>query len=399
MHYSLGCQFAFEKLGISRLDKEVAKGRVDYSDVVPGATSRDQTGYWHKAKGDWHSTSGDTGLVTRIAPVNTSEAINRRIRFGYDPNKATAQEALMAPAPVSPDRLARTRALNDALYKAQLKNPQAATGLPSIEAHSKFSPIGPGMVNGQVYVPPESASLIRGVANKEKVRPTLSILAGNLPPGNIFTHPQVASRLHGPSDPMDPTLNKAILQHEFGEANMFHNLSNNNGKIQPLASHLGAEPILRENLGTLGDPAAQNMMAKARTLDRGDVSVQQAIRQVGGTPNSPVPLGGKQHRAVERILNKRISADPQAAGAGFGKALQIHFAAGENPQLGYKMPPEAAKLNLPALTEQYGPSVERINKAMQTRDYPQVTKTLREQAPHLKETFSNLMRLSKRLRP
>ena len=45
-------------------------------------------------------------------------------------------------------------------------------------------------------------------------------------------------------------------------------------------------------------------MAKIRQLHPDDALVQKAIRQAGGTPDAPIPLGGAQHRAVDRILDR-----------------------------------------------------------------------------------------------
>lgn len=208
------------------------------------------------------------------------------------------RDQLHAPAPVDPGALARKRQLNDHLYHAQAAAPHAATGI-QVGGVSKemlpgaFAATLPGITGKpQVYSPPQSGQFMRGMGGgfTDRMKATGAAMA-----------PQHAGALLPPSSSVDPTINKAVLHHELGEASEM-------GKPawRPFASHLGPEPIIRENMAMQGDPEAMGHMAKLRQMHPDDALAQKAIRHAGGTPDSPIPIGGRQHRAVEGYIDRNV---------------------------------------------------------------------------------------------
>jgi hypothetical protein len=133
---------------------------------------------------------------------------------------------------------------------------------------------------------------------------------GEGPGLSLFEHAQKRF----PPTASDATQTYATLRHELGEAEEFSHLNAGRG-VRPFASHLGSTPILREQEAMLGDPDAFSQMAKVRQLNQGDVRVQKLIRQVGGTADRPLPVGGRQQRALDRLIDaKPQELDPVGRG-------------------------------------------------------------------------------------
>lgn len=68
---------------------------------------------------------------------------------------------------------------------------------------------------------------------------------------------------------------------------------------KPFASHLGPAAILAENQQSYRDPAAMRVQARMRSMTPDEQAFAAKVRQYGGTPSSPLPLGGKAHRKLE----------------------------------------------------------------------------------------------------
>ena len=202
------------------------------------------------------------------------------------------RDQLAAPAERTPEAVDKTRALNARQFTAQSKRPDAIAQGVKADVHPSFiAGAGAGTMPGgppQVFAPDSGGQLVRGLGGgfRDRMKATLGIAQGK-------------PTLLPPRAPVDATLNKAVLHHELGEAAEL-----GKGTVRPFASHLGTDPIIRENLGAQGDPEAVAHMAKIRQLHPDDALVQKAIRQAGGTPDAPIPLGGAQHRAVDRILDR-----------------------------------------------------------------------------------------------
>lgn len=260
---------SFQKLALPRYEQEIAAGNISRGDVTPGVPS----------------LPGPFGAISR----------------------KTTREQLAAPAAVSPEALAKNRAMSDKLYEAQAMHPQTQGIGKDFTVRKEFLPgMGPATHSGNstVYSPIESGQFMRGI---DRPLGSLRSMAATVPAekmdelGGLSGVAKSFAKLPS-KQPVDSTLNHTILQHELGEASEV-------GKdtIRPAASHFGPEPILRENMAMRHDPEAQKIMAGIRQQHGDDALMQRAIRQAGGTPNAPLPLGGKAHRAVERIMDNNVS--------------------------------------------------------------------------------------------
>lgn len=259
MHQSLrGYRDAYATLGLSklaasRIDKEIAAGRLRYSDVMPDVP--------------------EGGVGSIFEPF-----LKRRMRA-----------EMSAPSEVAPEALARRRALNQKLYEARFAHPD----VPGVKMQKTLAPgLGAGMLLDSVYAPDTSARFVRTLDRPFGVSRAL---------GSTL-HPAIPEHLLTGAVAEDPTLNRAILEHELGEASTMNRAVARKGMAAPFASHLGSEPIIRENLALAGDPEALATMAKLRQRHPDDAYVQKLVRQAGGTPDAPIPLHGKQHRAIEAAL-------------------------------------------------------------------------------------------------
>jgi hypothetical protein len=287
------------KIALSRLDKEVAKGRTSYGDV-PGL------------------------------PAGAT--------------KAQAQESFLAPSQVSPERLAKTRQLNEAVYRNRMglmEKQLGSIGEPRVSLKREHFPgLGPATTSmGAVHVPESTGRFMRtyGAGRFGKLRAAV----GSYEPQN----PTLANKAMLPAHPMDPTLNRAVLGHEMGEAAELQRIGVDEGlrggikaRPTPVSSHMGVKPILEEQIALRGDPEATRAMQGLRSMEQGDASVQRAIRQAGGTPDRPLAVGGQQERAVRRIVSRK----PENIGqAGRTRALQMYMGSEGRIVPTYPMPTAA----------------------------------------------------------
>jgi hypothetical protein len=104
---------------------------------------------------------------------------------------------------------------------------------------------------------------------------------------------------------VDSTLNRAALDHEVGERMQAINAKQKG--IHLHASHLGVEPILRENQIARGDPEAVGTLQKLRHQHPDDKLVNKMTRQLGHHPDSPLPVGGRHQRKLEKMLEDSSS--------------------------------------------------------------------------------------------
>jgi hypothetical protein len=268
------------------------------------------------------------------------------------------------------------------------------------------------MLDGNVYVSKDSGRFMRSATRG---------FGGQLvAAGSTFGEqaPQVAQFANrfmpGPSK-QDPTINLAVLQHELGESNTLLRAqaaqtqrliqtdpaairtlrqaadANMLGdKLMPVGSHLGPEPNMRENLGMIGDPKAQATMKKLR-LDPGNDAVQKAIRQAGGHPDVPLAIGGRQQRAVERILSRRFSKDPKAIGRdGRKKAIQLSGELGPE-MIGYSLPDSAG--TYPKIMERNIDLGKNIGNQLSEKKYGPALQTFRGALPQAKKDWGQLKSL------
>lgn len=98
------------------------------------------------------------------------------------------------------------------------------------------------------------------------------------------------------------------LEHELGE----REIAKGQASLLPFASHLGPRPILREEMALYGTPSDYAAFQKLRRVHGEDVRVKNLMDSMGVTPHNPMPIGGRQERALNRILTSRMKDDPEA---------------------------------------------------------------------------------------
>lgn len=283
----LGAGISEGKLASTRYEREIAHGNILRSDVAPVAP------------------------VDSLAPFLAPAA-----------RKAT-REHLIAPAELPDSEVELRRRVNEKRNLAY-RTPQGH-GLARVTVESGAHP---GLVAGtnpdfmlggaKVHMPDKGmASFFKHVQDTgpfDQARnfvATAQAAAKGEGPG-VALHGLAMRRY--PNLATDPALTYATLRHELGEAEESRRLVESKG-VRPFASHLGTTPILREQEALLGDPQAIRDMAQVRQMNPGDARVQKLIRQVGGTPDSPLPLGGRQHAALNRRVDARPDLlDPQGRG-------------------------------------------------------------------------------------
>lgn len=257
------------KISATRYEKEIAKGTLSRDQIVPGL----------------------------------EEHQNLFADHGQDTTKRLTRNLLTAPAPVDPQALARRRAMANHQFNVQRRigeySPgQTATMLPNnlpptTTAYKGQQPIITVGDDAAKYINNAESFTPKGIIAKltNRVAPQVSLLR------SMKAIEQLPDQAH------DPTLRKAILQHEFGEAN-----ATNKDTVRPFASHVGAEPILRENMAIAGDPDAVAAVQRARAINPEDAMMQKLIRRAGGTPDAPLPLGGRHERAIARMQDRAGAA-------------------------------------------------------------------------------------------
>lgn len=274
------------KLAKTRYEREIAAGTIGRNQLSPGVVGTELPG-----------------------PLGAAQ---RRV----------TRETLAAPAERSPAFLAQKRHMAEKLYDVQSAAPAVAThpGVGSIT--KKFLPgVGPGTMAMGPGMPAAVASPSQAGQFLERasegtpgiLRASLSSLAND--------QPAIQQTLLGRAGPQSPTLSHAVFRHELGEA-----AEATKKNVLPFASHMGTTPILEENLAMIGDPQASATMKKVRQIHPDDAMVQRMIRRVGGTADAPIPIGGRQQRALDRMLAGSVTKlDPQTrmkalmmTGAGYG---------------------------------------------------------------------------------
>lgn len=102
------------------------------------------------------------------------------------------------------------------------------------------------------------------------------------------------------------TTDVATLAHELGE----YEITKGRGPMIPHASHLGTRPILKEDLEHYNDPVAHKVMKSWRDHHPDDLKMKRLMTSMGATPGAPMPLDGRQHRALDKALNEYVQKNP-----------------------------------------------------------------------------------------
>lgn len=100
----------------------------------------------------------------------------------------------------------------------------------------------------------------------------------------------------------DP-LARATLQHELQEARLMGaGAGPRTGEVTAVASHLGVAPVISEANHLAGDPRAVSRMAAIHERIPEELFLQSLLTNAGHTIDHPIPIGGKQHRAISSKL-------------------------------------------------------------------------------------------------
>jgi len=269
---------------MGRLERELIKGTVLPSEVVPGTSQR-------------AAISGISGAPGR-------RHIRRVLQRG------SPVESLL--------KLRRLRKLRALLFEVHKKYPVFVVSLPATKQ-------------------------IRVTGNPKEIRTPLDQL-GEFPEKSVtmcnVRNTRRSAEIYFPDsdEPFLKYINKdalakaalklVSLQHELGEAVEYMHK-----KIIPFSTHNGPEPLIREKLYSMGDPGLQAEVCTWRT-GKDDQLFEKLYKQVGGTPDRPVPLNGKAHRALERLLVRnvdkistiaRADALDRAAGCSVGDRGKYHI--------------------------------------------------------------------------
>ena len=295
------------KMALTRLDKEVAKGNVSYTDVMPTATKERAARKMETMK----SYGGEDAYPRNLSHTHEADLIELQ--------KRKVRKHLQGPGKVDQATVGRRRRLNEALRKTQAKIYGVKTGKegvyglhPSTMASSEkfFGYEAPGETRIMAGKPSGTVGRVLGqhVGKKPKrrgLKKSFNRLVKMITPRSV-----------------DKTLGHAIQRHEIGEAKQFHS-----GTARPHASHLGPRPIHEENLSVRGDPKARRIITKLRQAGhKDDATVNKIIRRSGGTAGSPIQPGTRRARSVERMMDrhykrkglslKQIQGNIHAAGHG-----------------------------------------------------------------------------------
>jgi hypothetical protein len=263
--YVLGQYAALIKLGLSRLDKEVAKGNVTYHDVTPqlGPTA----GKTHSRALQQQGTA---------APNKALDLMQRRRAAVFNNQHLRADKARKTPG-ANPDL---ESLLND--------------------------PTRPGHATAQRVNAP--ANMARG----------------------IRAHGAGVSADSLEAIPSDASINLAAMMHEEQERKSFRK-----GPVHRHATHAGVEPRLVENSHLMGDVPAQDAFGKVR-LENDDALVSKLMRQMGHHPDRPMPLHGRQQRALEKqLVAKSHLLSPDTLRSNFDMAELLYQQALKNTDVDY----------------------------------------------------------------
>jgi hypothetical protein len=173
--------------------------------------------------------------------------------------------------------------------------------------------VGPGMRMGQIHVGPNAGQFARRLQE--------GLIGGTEVAATALTGRPFLSN----AQPVDASLYRGVVAHEGGEKALAQ------GKIplRPLGGHFGGMPLVEEQLATYRDPEAQKVFHNVRQLNPDDAFMSKKIRQFGGSPNSPLSIGGKGHVALEKAIGEYTPISPQSqitrvmAAAEGGKGLNM----------------------------------------------------------------------------
>lgn len=252
------------KMAASRLDKEVKAGRVRYEDTLP----RVQDALLREDLREFESRG------KLLDPKDRSLEQKRLLRQVRNAHHTPLEAQYRSPA--DQRALGIRRDLNSAVVKNHFSRKGKDLGVSLSPGDT------PGMTMYHPRVTPKPIVMM-------EQKPTQLGRIVPIAPGS------------------EGTTSRAILMHEVGEAREFQR-----GKLIPHASHAGMEPILQENLHTVGDPDAQRTFGHLRRDGGDDGFIQKKLRQVGHLPDSPVQPGTRRAKALDKVVLDAVQKNPHA---------------------------------------------------------------------------------------
>ena len=255
------------------MDVELQKGTITPADIAPGTSA------------------------TAAIPGKAGAKSRRALR-----NRLSAPTTLEGPA------LEQLRKMRGAVADAQIKRPDVALGLP------------PGK---NLRIVRDPSQLRTTALQFESAEPATSLTLRNTRQRGEMYLPEM-DEYELKKINKNKTLRRAAqlptLQHELGEFQQYL------GKeLTPFASHVGTIPNVREKLVALGDKDLQKELKTLRAWHPDDVLFEKLYKQVGGTPDAPIPLGGRQQKALDKLIAR--NSDKLSTEA---KLFALHHASGKN---------------------------------------------------------------------
>lgn len=234
------------KLGASRIDKEIAKGNLTWGEVA--AAQGTKTRYKRDdllrqtMRKEWHSPGPRSASEMKMRGAVAEHAYAKALREGA----VTLSDGSRTP----------------------------------IRQGEEFAYHSPGRLwgEGHIEVPKDGPSDMKALQ-----RDTAKSL-------------RIRAEPH-----QNAVFQNAWLRHEIGEADS-HLLDEGLAH----STHLGPRPVLEENMAAYGRPDVSRVIQKIRSGSPDDALVARLQRQVGYHPDRPIPLDGRQHKA----LNARVTASP-----------------------------------------------------------------------------------------
>jgi hypothetical protein len=216
---------------------------------------------------------------------------------GLSPDQVRARRAeYYQHAPqLSPEQLERLHTLR----AKQVQN-MRSQGLISHDP-TPHSPLGARFTGKDVIVPENTGQMLRGIASPAQVRPFKDQWFEKFLPERVRTlsMPEMPA-----AAPVDAALTHAAAKHELGEKAQYGASRAGDISARALASHIGETPNLAERIPLFQHPEANEIFDKLRASNPDDAFTQKMMKRFGHTPGAPIPLGGRQHRALAEAALK-----------------------------------------------------------------------------------------------
>jgi hypothetical protein len=295
--------FGLQKLARTKFLEMMDKGllspadmaRLNISKKLPGATGRAQRKLTRQVRGNLYYAGTDLaqkGLARHQALKGalTPQIVNRHGAFVDD---LGGSPAAATPGGVFMDNNAKD--LFEKAHRLPRKSPQAHNTIAHAAAEHELAESA--MLRGAGYAARQQGELTAARSLAPETAAELNAYRKELTEAGA---PELAART---------TLLQPKSQHSY--------------EAKPFASHFGPAALIAETHSTFRDPAAARYYETLRSREPGERFVRQKMKQFGHTHAYPLPLGGKQHFALEEAaagmpldlihseaLNRRLNSIP-----------------------------------------------------------------------------------------